>query len=121
MIFNDIVALAKAGFSPADVREFLAASTEKTDEPLSASEPAAEETHTTQTETEPTPELEREPAEGAQNATPEPEQSNIIDYKAKYNEALEALKIAQAANTRQELPKESDSEQIFKEAMAAFM
>ena len=33
MVFSDIIALAKAGYTPADVREFLAVETPKTEAP----------------------------------------------------------------------------------------
>lgn len=118
MLFNDLITLAKAGFTPADVREFLK---EKEPEASSSGEPATEKTVTTDPENAPEPEMKKDPIpeQEPQNVTSEPEQS--VDYKKQYEEAVEALKKAQAANTRQELPKEEDSSKIFSEAMAAFM
>ena len=116
MLFNDLITLAKAGFTPADVREFLK---EKDPEASSASESATEKAVTTDLVTEPEPEKQKDPIpeKESQNVTPEPEQ---VDYKKQYEEAVEALKKAQAANTRQQLPEE-DSGKIFAEAVAAFM
>lgn len=97
MKFSDIVSLAKAGFSPSDVREFL-----------KAAESEPEEKKSGEPKKDPEPEPEHNPKEKA--ATPEDpprsedkKPSTEIDYKAKYEEAQEALRLAQAANNQQNI------------------
>ena len=116
MIFNDLITLAKAGFTPSDVREFL---NSKDPEPVSEGEPETEKTAATIPDPDPEPaKKDPTPVSEPQNVTPEPEQ---VDYKKQYEQAVEALKKAQAANTRQELPEKEDPSKIFMDAVAGFM
>ena len=91
MRFDDIIALAKAGYKPGEVKELLAMATEP--EPIPEPEP------------EPTPEPTPEP----EPAT-EPQHSLDEDYKKLYEEsqkdlkkANESLKKAQALNNRMDV------------------
>lgn len=111
MKLTDIIALAKQGYKPADIRELIA---------------LAEETSTTPsedpTEPAPAPVIEPEPEEPAAAAeTAGPEQSEMLD---KVNRLEEKLKSLQENNTRrprpEEPPKKSD-EAILKDMVRRFM
>ena len=92
--FNDIVALAKAGYKPADVKELISlsemADQSKQEEPQGAM-PAIDEPKST------SPEPDRVP----ENKEPEkPEEA--VDYKKLYEQSKEDLKKAQAANIKKD-------------------
>lgn len=102
---KDIVSLAKAGYKPADVKELIELSKEP-------EEPAPEEKKPEQ----PTPE-EKKPEEPAPEEK-EPE----IDYKAKYEELLEANR--KAALTRDNSgsePQQKTAEEIVNEALIGLL
>lgn len=104
---KDVVSLAKAGYKPADVKELIEMSKEVPQE-----EPAPEEKKPEQ----PTPE-EKKPEEPAPEEK-EPE----IDYKAKYNELLEANR--KAALTRDNSgsePQQKSAEEIVNEALIGLL
>ena len=91
MKFDDIIALAKAGYKPNEVKELLAMATEPEPTP------------------EPTPEPEKEP-EPEPTPAKEPQHSLDEDYKKLYEEsqqalkkAEESLKVAQAKNNRMDV------------------
>ena len=116
MIFGDIVALAKAGFTPADIREFMAASTPEKEPDKNAEKPEAKKNEPDQItkekkEDSPDPEM-VDPAEAGTS-------DNV--YKLKYEETLEALKKAQEANRSQELPGKESDEEIFAKAALKFL
>ena len=94
MKFTDIIALAKQGFTPADIREFMKLDTEPEETPAVA-DPVPEEE---QAAADPEPEEEQAAAD------PEPEQ----DYKKLYEE--EKAK-RQAAARKQEVAKD-DSKSV---------
>lgn len=119
MKFSDIVALAKAGFTPADIRDFLkeSAPEEKT--------PDDKQPETEKQTAEEAQEPKQEEADKSEKETAEkpPAADASVDYKKQYEQAMEALKLAQAANTRQEMnsaPPESD-EDVFTKAALNFM
>jgi len=87
MKFTDVIALAKAGYSPEDVREFLKVET-PSEEPLDSQveEPI---------ETEPVKVEEKEEV----IEPPQPE----VDYKALYEESQKKLQEVQTLNTRQNM------------------
>ena len=121
MIFSNILALAKAGYTPADVREFLAvesASSQEQGETHEQEEAPAEKTETTIPEAE---NVSRETMTPGQDPKNEPEPEPEQDYKRKFEEAQEMLKKAQAANTRQELPQEKSSQEIVNELFASIL
>lgn len=100
---KDVVSLAKAGYKPADVKELIEMSKEP--EPEVKPEPAPE------VKPEPEPEVKPDPVT-------EPE----IDYKAKYNELLEANR--KAALTRDNSgsePQQKTAEEIVNEALIGLL
>lgn len=109
---KDVVSLAKAGYKPADVKELIELSKEEPAEPA----PVATEVKPAQ----PDPATEA-PAEvttsvGEENKEPE------IDYKAKYNELLEANR--KAALTRDNSgsePQQKSAEEIVNEALIGLL
>ena len=118
MIFSDIIALAKAGYTPADVREFLAAADkvpEKGSE-VDQAEKAAE----TEAVENPVENVEKVSQPVTQQKATD-EQEAGADYKKLYEETQQALKAAQAANTRQQQPDQETDEDIFRKAALAFM
>ena len=122
MNLADIISLAKAGYTPSDVREFLKAETPEKDLPSSGSEGGAPAEKTDPVEPEKTdPEKNQDPDSGdtPQNATGA--NAEAIDYKAKYEAAEKALKAAQAANTKQQQPEAKSDQEIFSAVAATFM
>lgn len=102
---KDVVSLAKAGYKPADVKELIEMSREVPEEPA----PVAPEVKT-----------EEAPAEGTP-AAEEPKEPEI-DYKAKYNELLEANR--KAALTRDNSgsePQQKSAEEIVNEALIGLL
>lgn len=103
---KDVVSLAKAGYKPADVKELIEMSKDAPEEEKKPEEqPAPEE----KKPEEPAPE-EKKPEE--------PE----IDYKAKYNELLEANR--KAALTRDNSgsePQQKSAEEIVNEALIGLL
>lgn len=119
MVFQDIIALAKAGYTPADVREFLAAETEPKKE--APSDGSAKETPGEKTDTENTDVSRETSKEHTDLEKPTEKAEGAIDYKAQYEAAMEALKNAQAANTKQQQPPKEDDQKTFYSAVAEFM
>lgn len=104
MKFSDIIALAKAGYKPGEIKELLelaepAEPQEKPDDPAPDQEPA------------PPPQDE---------STQEPASDPGPDYKTLYEETQKKLKEAQAANRRQPVnpPKEKTLEDIMREVFS---
>lgn len=111
MKLTDIIALAKQGYKPADIRELIALADETSTQP--AEVPA---------DPEPVPAIEpelEEPTAAAETAGPE--QSEMLD---KVNKLETQLKNLQENNTRrprpEEPPKKSD-EDILKDMARRFM
>lgn len=119
MVFSDILALAKAGYTPSDVREFLAAAADnkKSPSPESEKEDPGEKTETEKKENVSHETLEE--TSDPKKPTERPEEA--IDYKVQYEAAMEALKKAQAANTKQQQPQPEDDRKILMDAVANFM
>lgn len=111
MKLSDIIALAKVGYKPADIKELVALSTDNALEDVTKpSEPLAEEVAQVS-----------EP----QNATTQPEKNDepMIDYKALYEKSQEELKKAQQNNIRTNVgtvPDKSDYD-ILNEITSSFM
>ena len=100
MKFEDLVAFAKAGYKPADVKELLEMQIESN-----------------QPEPEPEPIQEPEP-EPIQEPEPEP------DYKKLYEESLAKLKEAQKANVLKDVSSSDDNksdDDIVKDLFRSFM
>lgn len=112
MNLTDIIALAKAGYKPADIKELVSLSTD----------------NATLNETKPTESLAEEVPQvsEAQNATmqPEVEEKPTIDYKALYEQAQSELKKAQQNNIRQNVSSEVNEKSdldILNEITSSFM
>lgn len=91
MTFNDILALAKQGYKPADIKELLALNTDQTDS-------IPEEEHLPSEEAPEIPAKETEqPEEKKEDAQPEP------DYKALYEKSQKELKAIQKSNTSKDV------------------
>ena len=89
---SDIVALAKAGYKPAEVKELIALS-EKESQPKPEEQPGATAAPIEPTTESPEPEKAPENAEKAE----EPKKEEI-DYKELYEKSQQDLKKAQEAN-----------------------
>ena len=91
----DIVALAKAGYKPGDVKELITLS-EKVSDPKPEEQPAA-----TAEPSNPATES-AEPEKAPENAEPDPEPDKEVNYKELYEESLKNLKAAQEVNRKQD-------------------
>lgn len=114
---TDLITLAKAGYTPGQVKELISLS-EKA-EPEKAEEPKAPAAAPTTPKTaDPKPEENKAP-ENDQQEKPE----EIVDYKALYEKTLEDLKTAQEANRTESQPedKSTDMEKHLAETFASFM
>lgn len=92
---TDIVALARAGYKPADVKELITLS-EKVTEPIPEEQQAA--TAPTSEETTESAEPEKAP----ENAEKDPEPEKMVNYKELYEKSQNDLKAAQEANRKQD-------------------
>lgn len=105
---TDLIALAKAGYTPANVKELITlsetADAAKAEEPQGAPE-APTEPKSESPEPEKTTATENEPKQATQE--------EIVDYKALYEKTAAELKAAQAANRSQSAP-EDDPDQALK-------
>lgn len=91
MTFSDILALAKQGYTPSDIKELLALSTEET----AAQVPAEEVPEITQkAETQP----EEQKVQEVVEKPTEPE----LDYKALYEESQKKLESIQKSNVQKD-------------------
>lgn len=115
---SDLIALAKAGYTPANVKELITLSetvdAAKTEEPQGAAA-ATDEPKTVS----PEPEKPTAPENASEQAT----QEETVDYKALYEKTAEELKAAQQANRSQSAPEE-DSDQMLKnlgEVISSYM
>lgn len=120
MKLTDLIDLAKAGYTPADVREFLASGNKPDVEKTEPGKGSAEDATGEKTETEKKENVSCETLEGSDPKKPT-ETPEAIDYKAQYEAAMEALKKAQAANTKQQQPEPESDNKILMDAVAQFM
>ena len=106
---KDVVSLAKAGYKPADVKELMEMSKEvPPEEPAPVAADAAK--------------AEEAPAADTSSAGEQKEKEPEIDYKAKYNELLEANR--KAALTRDNSgsePQQKTAEEIVNEALIGLL
>ena len=99
---KDVVSLAKAGYKPADVKELIEMSKDAPEEEKKPEE-------------QPAPE-EKKPEEPAPKEEPE------VDYKAKYEELLEAnRKAALARDNSGSEPQQKTAEEIVNEALIGLL
>ena len=105
MTIKDLISFAKAGWKPADVREFLQ---EIEPEPSPDPEPGGD----------PEPEADQEPeGDPEPEANPEPEP----DYKKLYEEEKKEREKLQKANTKKEQPEEPTTQEKLNDIMRSFM
>lgn len=97
MKFDDIIALAKQGYKPADIKELLSLSTEP--------EPAQPEPEPAQ------PEPEQVQPEPERTQTGTDNSQEIEALRAQLAQTQAALKTAQQANTRQNLQDETKAQE----------
>ena len=110
MKFTDILALAKQGYTPADIKDLLAL--QIPDEP-EAKPP--EEDHTEGAEAD-------EPDQQKDDATPETVE-HAPDYKSLYEETEKKLREAQKTNVTKNIddPNKKDNTTLLNEIVASFM
>ena len=114
---KDLIELAKAGYTPANVKELITLSEKvepaKTEEPK---EPAAAPTTPKTAETKP-----EENKAGENESQGKPEET--VDYKALYEKTLADLKTAQEANRTESQPADNsaDMEKHLADTFASFM
>ena len=114
---TDLITLAKAGYTPGQVKELMSLS-EKV-EPEKAEEPKAPAGAPTEPKpADPKPEENKAP-ENEQQEKPE----ETVDYKALYEKTLEDLKTAQEANRKESQPADAsaDAEAHLLETFGSFM
>jgi hypothetical protein len=114
---SDLIALAKAGYTPANVKELISLSetveTQKTEKPKEDA-PAP----TTPKSADPEPEETKAPEK-----EPEDKPEETVDYKALYEKSQADLRAAQEANRSSSQPedKSADLEKHLAETFASFM
>ena len=114
---SDLIALAKAGYTPAQVKELMSLS-EKA-EPAKTEEPKEDAAAPIEPKTaDPKPE-ENKATEKEPQADPE----ETVDYKALYEKSQADLKAAQEANRSSSQPddKSADNEKHLLETISSFM
>lgn len=95
MNLTDIIALAKQGYKPSDIKELIALG-ENVPEATAPTENPAEEA----------------PHDEVQNEPVQQEEQPEIDYKKLYEESQASLKIAQQANINKEVPAADSPETV---------
>lgn len=119
MKFTDIISLARSGFTPADIREFLAQDTDQTPDkpPEDKTEEKAPQMEVVQPQTNP---VKEEPtATETDNIDYE---EKIRDLNIKIEELTKSLQQAQLQNTKKDASgQKEDPLDILKSAMADFM
>lgn len=111
----DIVALAKAGYKPGDVKELITLS-EKVSDPKPEEQPAA-----TAEPSNPATES-AEPKKATENADTDPEPKKVVDYKELYEKSQNDLKAAQEANRKQDASgNASDPTEDLKAIIASYL
>ena len=123
MTVMDIVALAKAGYTPAQVKELISLA----EAPASPEEPQTN-TGTQKTPGDPEQVTAPEKAEKAETEKetkePTPEQNaSAVDYKSLYEKAAEDLKAAQAKNVSTDISPQNneDPEKDLRDIFASYM
>lgn len=118
---DDIVALAKQGYKPADVKELIELS-KSTDAAPDSSEDVADTGNDTSTETE--DDKKNEEASKGTVADEAPEDVKVIDYKKKVEELEKKIQDLQKANTHKNIADHDDNKSdsdVFADVMKSFM
>lgn len=117
MNLSDIVALAKQGYKPSDIKELLDMVSSKEEQPK-------EENNIQEEKTEQHEDGKEQPNEAPKNSTEDSsENANVIDYKKKIAELEEKVKSLQSANVHKDnsdSTQESD-EDILNDITRSFM
>ena len=118
--FSDLVALAKQGYTPADIKELieLSKATEKEDSKASEGDTITENYADVKT---PSNTVAQEPEEVKEE--PDQEDSKIVDYKKKVEELEKKIADLQKANTEKNIADADDKSDldVLAEAMKSFM
>ena len=115
---NDIIALAKQGYKPADIKELIELS--KTEEQVEKSGGVDDQPISPPPQTD---ELEKEAPKEEEKKDGADSDEKIVDYKAKAEELEKKISELQKANTKQNADKsdhKSDAE-LFADVMKTFM
>ena len=116
--FSDLVALAKQGYTPADIKQLieLSRTAEKEDSKASEGDTITENTNETPSDT-----VAKEPEEVKEG--PDQEDSKIVDYKKKAEDLEKKIADLQKANTEKNIADtdEKSDLDVFTEAMKSFM
>lgn len=110
MKFTDILALAKQGYTPADIKDLLSLQI-----PDESEVKPPEEDHTERAEAD-------EPDQQKDDATPEKDEQ-VPDYKKLYEETEQKLREAQKTNVTKNIddPNKKDNGTLLNEIVASFM
>lgn len=111
MTLTDIIALAKAGYSVADVKELMTLPSEPQPKPTE---------ETIEKPIENVPKEDTQPIETPIDNTGKTEES-AIDYKALYNNAMEQLKVAQTTNVNMNIKTEEQGDKELYDLVKSFM
>lgn len=111
MIITDIIALAKAGYSVADVKELMTLPNEPQPKPTEG---------TIETPIENASKEDTQPVETPIDNTGKAEES-VIDYKKLYEETQEQLKTAQATNLQMNIKTEEQGDNELYDLVKSFM
>lgn len=119
--FSDLVALAKQGYTPADIKELieLSKTTEKEDSKASEGDTITENHADIE---KPSDTVAKEPEEVKEE--PDQEDSKIVDYKKKVEDLEKKIADLQKANTEKNIADTDDNKSdldVFTEAMKSFM
>lgn len=117
MNLSDIVALAKQGYKPSDIKELLDMVSSKEEKPT-------EENKVQEEKTEQHEDGKEQPNEAPKNSTEDSsEKANVIDYKKKIAELEEKVKSLQNANVHKDNSdsKQESDEDILNDITRSFM
>lgn len=117
MNLTDIVALAKQGYKPSDIKELLDLVSSKEEQPK-------EEEKVQEEKTEQHEDGKEQPDEAPKNSTEDSsEKANVIDYKKKIAELEEKVKSLQNANVHKDNSdtKQESDEDILNDITRSFM
>mgnify|MGYP006923266470 CR=1 FL=1 len=113
---SDLITLAKAGYTPGQVKELISLSEKSGQEPMAEEPPAA-----TGANVEPKPASE-EPKEATENAQPAKTEDSV-DYKSLYEQTKADLDKAQKTNVNQNASavQTEDADKHLRETISSFL
>lgn len=111
MTITDIIALAKQGYKPSDIKELLEISEKLPAEP-----------QPTENEPQEPDEREQTPAENNSVETVEEPEKDSVDYKSLYEATQKTVETLQNANINQNIQKDKlDDSAVFNDIVKSFM